>query len=284
MMRKFMTDVAVVTALVALLGAAFECYMGTLHNDFTYKRDYMERHLDDISTLIMGSSLAENSFNPFVLGDSTYELAMSGRALYYDAGLVERYVPRMRNVRTVLLPLHYVLMSSQVAETGLNRFYIYMYSRYWGLPPQRWRDLPWCTGLLSGVRPGDGVGDRHDGDLGYVPLNGLWDGWMMKCEQEQGDGAAVELERIARVCQQKGVRLVVFTPPFTTEYESLMTPEGMEHLRRIVARVQARYPMEYKCYIGDPDFRDPRLYHNCNHLNHEGATRLAERVKRDFGL
>lgn len=92
------------------------------------------------------------------------------------------------------------------------------------------------------------------------------------------------LERLAYICQKKHVRFIVYTPPFPDDYIEEMTDEGRANLKRIVSTVNKHYPIEYRDYTDDTAFRDPTLYLNWNHLNHRGATILAERVKEDFHL
>ena len=42
--------------------------------------------------------------------------------------------------------------------------------------------------------------------------------------------------------------------------------------------------LRYRCYYGDPQFKEDSLYADDLHLNLTGATLFARRVKNDFGL
>ena len=92
------------------------------------------------------------------------------------------------------------------------------------------------------------------------------------------------LGELAEVCQQYHARLIVFTPPFPDDYIAKMTDKGRANLQKIIHSVSNKYPVEYHDYTDDKDFRNPSLYLNWNHLNHKGATLIAERIKADFEL
>ena len=63
-----------------------------------------------------------------------------------------------------------------------------------------------------------------------------------------------------------------------------MTDEGRANLKKIIKTVKKKYRIEYQDYTDNKDFRDPSLFFNWNHLNHQGATLLAYRIKLDFNL
>ena len=70
---------------------------------------YMETKSDGIKTLLLGNSLIENSINPQILGDSVFDLAISGRWIYYDVKLLERYIPKMTNLNQVIFGMGYAI-------------------------------------------------------------------------------------------------------------------------------------------------------------------------------
>ncbi len=67
-------------------------------------------------------------------------------------------------------------------------------------------------------------------------------------------------------------------------YINYMSEEGRNNLQLIADAVKDKYPMAYKNYLTDADYRNDSLYLDWNHLNHEGATLFAQRVKEDFDL
>ena len=58
----------------------------------------------------------------------------------------------------------------------------------------------------------------------------------------------------------------------------------MNNLYALIDSVRAYYPIEYKNYLDDAEFRADSLYYNSSHLNSIGADKFAIRVKEDFGL
>ena len=92
------------------------------------------------------------------------------------------------------------------------------------------------------------------------------------------------LKEMAAICNHHGVRFIVVTPPFHDSFNANVKQEGIEILHKLIDDVRNEYPIEYKDYLQDAEFRADSIYYNCSHLNSIGADMFALRVKNDFGL
>lgn len=287
-MKEFLISVAI-TILMAL-GIAVVGGMAVnqlpLDNVYTFKLKYMEEHCEEIKTLVMGHSQFEWGLNPHALGDSTFMLAMSGRVSYYDEALLRRYLPRMHKLETVIMPLHY-------SFDGFDGFYendkdraafIYHYYRDMGIPYPKYfyHYIPYHYKMLKN----DGVPRESMDELGYRKLTRKFAGadtWWA-CNQGAQGAYRASLTEIARMCQEKGVRLIVITPPSAQAFLNMTTESKIQKLHDMMDSVAQEYPVEYRNYLVDSAFRDNNLYYDATHLNFTGATLFAERLVRDFGL
>ncbi len=286
-MNRFLKSAAITLLMACAVMVAMGLAVNQipLKNVYTFKYNYMEQNCSSIKTLLMGHSQFEWGLNPHAFGDSTFNLAMSGRVIYYDEALLKRYMPRMENLKTVILALHYSLV-------GFDGFYgddkdraafIYHYYRDMHIPYPKYfyHYIPYHYKELEN----DGVPKDVD-ELGYRKMTKEFQGadsWWAHNQWGQ-EMTCASLAEIAKLCQQHGVRLIVVTPPSAQAFLNMTTESGMRTLEETVAMVQQDYPLEYHNYIEDSAFREHKLYYDATHLNHTGATLFAERLIKDFGI
>ena len=55
-------------------------------------------------------------------------------------------------------------------------------------------------------------------------------------------------------------------------------------MESIIDSVRLYYPIEYKNYMNDEEFRADSIYFDSSHLNSIGADMFAKRIKLDFNL
>ena len=81
--------------------------MLTVPNRYSYKYDYVEQHSKDIKVLLLGNCHIEDALNPKILGDSVFNTAISGREIIYDEELAKHFIPKMQNLKTVIMQFDY---------------------------------------------------------------------------------------------------------------------------------------------------------------------------------
>lgn len=302
-MKGFIRDALLVIAFGVLILVPLEWKIGQRQWIYQYKNWYLTQRSDDIKVLLLGHSLFATSLNPHALGDSVFSAASPARHLYYDRLLAERHLPNLRNLKTVLFPLH-TEMPYDPADVAINQF---GYARYMHLYPEgkRWKWSAFLMGELNlenmkdypaqkEIPPEQTFSELVTDSIGYLPRYRVWDPEKMKpyvprdevC-RENREGYKAEMLRLARVCHDVGVRLILVMPPHSDDCINLSDPERkmIGSVREVVHEVQQVYPrVELLDYYEDSAFRSPSLYDEGYHLNHTGATLLAQRIKADADL
>lgn len=294
-MKRFCRDIAITLAfgIIVALGLEVQTRLSYLDNTYSFKYRYMETNASKIKTLLLGHSLFEESFNSNVIGDSTFNLAICGRVSFYDVKLLEKYLDSMVNLKVVLFPIHYALDNpcDYFGDRRGKETYVYHYYKYMKIETPGSMHLYYLPKLTyqwekkrSGMMPG---ADSID-DSGYCKLQDYWEGIYppskRRYTQAYSDAFCNNLQTIAHMCFDRQIRFIAVTPPATEVYLSYTTPDGIRLLYDIVESVRKTYPIEYHNYLTDLSFRSDSLYHDCIHLNHNGATKFALRVKEDFAL
>lgn len=293
-MRNFFRDILltflpVVTLFMAALPVLPSFAAKVADNEFVDKRDYMNEHINDISLLIVGNSQSEVGIDPSVF-DSCYNLSMLARVSHYDAELLERYVPEMEKLATVVFPLlcEYEPGTVLVKDDWRERNML-GYQYMWGLePPQElkalspaWRHLYEKYSQVFSIRPIKRIIEYDS--LGFFIEEGVGNG--NNVYEAPGTRPMVEasLRRMARVCAEHGVRLIVVAMPCNSTYRAAHG-DCDDRLQRLMDEVAVEYPaVEYRCYLNDDRFPDS-LFSDQTHMNQAGATAFALRLKEDFGL
>lgn len=269
-----------------------------LPNEFSYKYDYVDSHRNEISTLLMGNSYFENSLNPRLINDSTFDLAVFSRWIGYDAQLLDIFVPIMPNMQTVIFPMGYKIpfMDYHSYPKKIVDFYHekYMHVFYNRFPHNvdRWLAIRYSDRIgfkswivtVDPVCRGEFLVYGHENDNWRNEQNILPD----VISQEGVDEALAEytyyLKSMAKVCADNKVRFIVVTPPCHDSFNQNVRQEGINTLYHLIEDAQAITPFEYKDYLFDEEFRADSLYFNCSHLNKIGADKFALRLKEDFDL
>lgn len=269
-----------------------------VRNNYTYKYNYVKNN-PAIKTLLIGNSHFENGINPYLIGDGTFDFAINRRWIYWDVQLMQELLPTLPNIKTIILPIGYHHTYNSPHYDGLmeaDEECAYKYSKYMHVYYDRYpesiylRSALWCNrmGIKYWVNePVDSLGyDRLEGKEGdwrnkhNVPPGMLSKPYAQACYEEY----RYYLIQLAKLCYEKDVRLIAVTCPCSDWYVKNTCTEGVHNLYALADSVRAYYPIEYKCYLGDAEFRQDSLYFNSSHLNSAGADKFALRVKSDFNL
>lgn len=301
-MKKFIIDIVAGLVVFCIIWVAVEYYM-TYHvvNTYTYKYNYVKDN-PAIKTLLIGHSHFDHSINPYLMGDSLFDFAISGRRwIYWDVKLAEQLFPTMPNLKTVIFPLGYAMpYESPHYEKHLSlerEEYLYKYSKFMFVPydvfPQK---IKYCSALLSNkMGKKEYWVDEPQDSLGYHKKEGqsTWfDEWTKEAQIAWDNDTTYlcyneyrgYLLHLAQICADNHIRFVIVTCPCADSYVACTTEQGIRNMYALVDSVARYYPVEYYNYLNDEAFRDDSIYYECSHLNTTGADKFAIRLKEDLNL
>jgi hypothetical protein len=100
-MKKFIWSqiLFIVPILLMLLSNEYYCYTQTT---FSVKKKYLEKNINSFSVLIFGSSHSQNALNPAIMKEKSCNLAFGGQAIAIDYFLLDKYIDRMSDLKTVV--------------------------------------------------------------------------------------------------------------------------------------------------------------------------------------
>ena len=106
-MKTFIYRLLSISSVLFVIIIALELIAFAFPNEYSFKRKYVEKSGDKIKVLVLGHSHTAHGIDPMAIGDSVFNMAISGRVHYYDAQLAERYIPTLKNLKCVIWPIGY---------------------------------------------------------------------------------------------------------------------------------------------------------------------------------
>lgn len=299
-MKKLLQDISFTLVLTVAMITVLEIAIIRTPNEYSYKDWYMTERADDIKTLLLGSSLFANSINPYIFGDSVFDGAMVSRTISIDNKILEKYVPSMQNLTTIIIPVHRGNFEDTIPPMAFQQPYVtYMGLRFEDglryradvlLESLHWRNLK-PVYVVPSYKKGQEMLQLVPDSLGYSPILRVWDGHTLRNEviskgkcNTYKDAFSQCVTSMADRCDTRGVRLIFVQPPVTNTVLNITDREVFSTLDSIMYSICRSHTCEYHSYFCDESFRSDSLYGDDSHLNHIGATLFAQRVKEDFDL
>lgn len=124
-MKRFLQHIVLFTLPLLIIAMALEWVVESIPNSYTYKRNYMEQHEEQIQTLILGSSNSYDGLNPSVLPQA-FNLANSSQTLEDDYRLLAKYIDAMNSLQTVFVGLGYHSLGATTEDNRRTYYTIYM--------------------------------------------------------------------------------------------------------------------------------------------------------------
>ena len=283
-MQTFLKKILLYLLPIAILAIGIEIYAEHIPNSYTYKRQYMEQHADEIQTLVLGSSYAYDGIDASVL-PAAFNLANSSQCFEDDYRLLAKYLPQMDSLKTVILPMSY--SSLQMVSSSNRRVY---YTIYMELYP-RWPLSKYsfeCFNLELMLKKiakyllnedivrCDSLGQRLGHTLATRPKD--WQNTQALVKNDRFVGASampyVEeniqwLQQMAALCECRDVNLYLLAMPMLVEYRIAMPKEQIALMERVMQEMAEKYHnvhvLDYQSWGKEGDF------YNATHLNTAGA-------------
>lgn len=283
-MQTFLKKILLYLLPIAILAIGIEIYAEHISNSYTYKRQYMEQHADEIQTLVLGHSCAYDGIDASVL-PAAFNLANSSQCFEDDYRLLAKYLPQMDSLKTVILPMSY--SSLQMVSSSNRRVYYTIYMELYPRWPLSKYSLE-CFNLELMLKKiakqflnedivrCDSLGQRLGHTLATRPKD--WQNTQALAKNDRFVGASampyVEeniqwLQPMAALCEGRDVNLYLLAMPMLAEYREAMPKEQIALMERVMQDMAEKYHnvhvLDYQSWGKDDDF------YNATHLNTDGA-------------
>lgn len=298
-MRKFINNVFLFGCVFLIVAIGLEFLLLFQTNVYSYKRNYVESHINDIKVLLLGNSHIDQSLNPQWIGDGVFNFAIQGRAKKYDAELAKKYIPHMKNLKIVIMPLDYfdfhfgreTKEETNSVKDNYSSTYKCMYYKYMGIRLDGW----WYWSELINSRLNymsrfflTEKETQECDSLGFVKhgldeRRGGWKNERLPAQIDVLKEKDIEMYNqffliymtIAKLAQDQAARLVLLSTPMYKTYQMEMNQSIVAEIYDFVIKLKRVYPnVEYYDFTYDKNFYDEDFY-NASHLSDSGAKKFS---------
>lgn len=303
-MKLFIKNLLILSLLFVLVLIAFELFMLTVPNRYSYKYNYVKDHLDDIEILFLGNCHIEDGVNPKFIGDRSFNTAISGREIVYDVELARRFVPSMKKLKAVLIQLDYRSFGFGREKPNPRDYKIHggheatfkcMYTKYMKM---RVDGLWYWSEILNSelnykYRIWLSKKDQIECDsLGFVSLKvvnklDVWEYWDLPrlydvtkvINKSEYDALYHHYETIAQLTNARGIRLILLVTPMYKTYQEDMVPQVRDEMSAFAEKLEQTYSnVEYYDFTDDSRFQAIDFY-DASHLSEIGSQKFSTIIK-----
>lgn len=293
--------------MLLLINIAIEFLLFLRPNQYSYKRMYVEEHINDIRCLLLGNSHIENALKPNILGNGIFNMATLGRSVVYDVELAKRYVPQMNQLKVIIIPIDYknfyfgrqkVNPNEKGKLLGHTKTRMCMYYKYMGI---RVDGFWYWSELLNSKLDYMSRFLKNDKDaiecdsLGYLENNILnrkdnWENWhlpkivdtTLEANQKKKDKLYKRYCTLAELAKNQGVKLIILVTPKYKTYNNSKNLVVIKEMESFMAFLKQKYPnVEYYDYSTDKRFVNEDFY-DSSHLTDIGANKFSNIVKEEI--
>ncbi len=290
--------------LLALVGF-LETSLRRVPNSYNTKRRFLESRLPNIEVLALGSSVGAMGLKPDELSAPAFNLSNISQSLIVDGQLFGKYLPRLPNLKVLVLNLFYPSLESRMAG-GEEAWRNFFYQRFFEVPGDGTRQEQLDVRALSLFHlygPSASAKYFRNGfkaefdrieESGWQPSQGnLWEApeasarrWIeahhkgMHPEYVEENARAIESMIEAAVA--RNVKVALLYLPTIAEYSRRADPEKLARHRAVLEGLERKYPghVVRKDYFNDSRFTHED-FSDADHLNVRGASKFSRLVDED---
>jgi hypothetical protein len=134
-MRAFLNRLVVF--FIPLIGFVllYEMFLTTITTSFTVKRDLIEKKLDSIELVVLGTSKTFAGINPSYIDYFAINLANNSQSSYYDIKLLEKYLDKLPKLKVIVCEVNFFSFEYNL-DNGPESWRNTYYSHTFQIDPQ----------------------------------------------------------------------------------------------------------------------------------------------------
>jgi len=295
--RKFFVRGFVFALPIILILGYTEYKLRGVPNSYSTKRKHLERQLDSIEVLVLGSSQMADALNPALFRQHGFNLCNIAQPLYHDIQLARRYIPRMPRLRCVIFSLSYFSFGYNLEDTG-ESWRDYYYYHFWDIKANdvKWYDSRTVSYIalyqpkrvlryaargftvneVEGMQPN---GWNRAEKTHYELINDSLGHERVRThdvlmKQSRVDENFRSLAGLVGDLRNQGIFTIFVTPPVYTTYSKFMNPATVALNRRLIDSLCTMYGCPYVDLSTDQRFVITDFQDN-DHLNEAGAEKVS---------
>ena len=296
-MKRFYIAVLMFMLPIFVFMGGAEYAVRQIPNYYSYKYNWMDKHAEEVETLVLGSSHSLNGIIPRYLGENSFNLALPGQTLKYDAYLFFKWTDRYKNMKLVILPISYFSFFMDHSEwIGETYSKIYLKSPFhsdfsqYNLEMLEFKPLHskiylWRTGNEEYVKERGWLPmylknkNKSTWNLEHNNIHGVKEHTMKSWEFVDNNYKLVS--SIIEYCNKNGIKIALITTPQYKDYNIHLDKAQLGKMYELIRDLQREHGVLYLNYLQDDRFCADDFY-DSSHLSEIGAEKFTRILKYDL--
>jgi hypothetical protein len=274
-----------------------EVLLRRIPNDYSYKKNYLDQHSNEIQTLFLGSSHAYYAINPDYMHSNSFNASHIAQSLDYDIEIFKKYEKQMDKLKYVEIPIDYFSLFNRL-ETGVESWRIKNYNIYYGFNQsyQCIDNFEILNGKLfdnikriirfywhqkselscNSLGWGTNYNSKNKQDL-FVTAKAAAKRHAKKSISFFDENVKI-VDVIISIAKSKNVKVIFYTCPAYKTYVSQLNQEQLQKTILTIKGIQnLNTNVFYHDFLSDSSFIKEDFY-DADHLNEIGAKKFSKKM------
>lgn len=292
-MKKFIYKIILFVFPILAIAVSLEISLRSIPNDYSVKNRYLDNHSKEIEILVLGSSHSFYGVNPLYFSMKSFNASHVSQSLDYDLEILKKVLLDSPKLRYVLLPISYFTFYFKL-DSGKQSWRVKNYNIYYNI--NKYSSIEHLSEVLSLKLTTnlERIYQYYIQNVDSISCSEL--GWGVKYKSEKsknlmvtGKGAALRhtakdfkyleenfayLKSIVDLCQKRGVKVILFTPPAFKTYRDNLNIKQLNNMRKKINEITNLYSNCIYLDLIDSSLFVPNDFYDSDHLNDIGAKKL----------
>ena len=296
-MKLFLRNTMIFALPIILSAISFEGLLRKIPNDYSYKKDYLDRNSRTVEILFLGNSHIYYGIDPKYINRKSFNAAGVSQSLNYDLAIIKKYETKWDSLKCIVLPIDYLSLYTTL-ESGIESWRVKNYSIYYDININH--NILYNTELFTNSFIANltnaynyyykhnvntncslaGWGTKHQGSS-HQDLDATGKSAAERHTMSTSAYLAENLETVSAIikfAKSKNVSILFFTCPVYKSYsENLDSNQLNNTIRKADSLVRTYGNASYINLLNDKDFTAADFY-DADHLNDIGAKKLTLKI------
>lgn len=297
-MQQFLRKVVLYLIPLVIVAVVFEISLRQLDNPYKFKKAYLDKHAQELETLVLGSSHAYYDINPKYIDQIAFNAGAVSQSLDLDLAILKRYEHKFNDLKHIVLPVSYFTFYGELSKSP-EKWRMKDYVLYLDLNvPSSLRDhfeilnVKPKNNLKKLIRYYSGENVIHYSKTGW---GNNYKGIGLYTLEKTGEEAALrhseqnlnsedseskfkngvaQLRSIVEWANKRNVKVLLFMPPAYHSYTSHLNGQQLEQVTAQLNSISNEFSnCEYINLLNNKNFI-AEDYYDADHLNHKGAKKI----------
>ena len=296
-MNQFIKKSLLFSIPVLVFLVAMELVLRSIPNDYSYKKNYLDQHSNEIETLFLGSSHAFYAINPEFIQSNSFNASHIAQSIDYDILILKKYANQTNKLKFIVVPIDYFTLYNRL-ETGVECWRIKNYNIYYGLNKSntidenseilngKWSEntqrlykfLRKNKSEISCNTLGWGTNNKSKSTKDFVVTGkAAAKRHAQKSKSFFNENGTIVNEIIA-LAKVKNAKVIFYTSPAYKTYTSLLNKKQLQTTIQTIQSIQkSNANVYYYNFLNDTSFTAKDFF-DADHLNEIGAEKFSKKI------